>query len=169
MEFDAFGTLWPDHNPEGFARHLTLTHQRQIGGTCVPTGLAVISGEPVATIRRQVNTQSPSNWSDYLAQHGWRLAYCNTDFRRLKHYLPELIAHDDVFVLCTYSSTDPYEIGQEPDEEGWVCGSHFFLLQGDTIYDTRYSQPMPVALYVDRERYVKRIFRLVPSDYQRAI
>lgn len=169
MEFDTYSQLWADDLATRFANHLTLTHRRQVGGSCVSTGLSVITGEAPEVIRAKINTQSPGSWSDYLLPFGWQLAYCNTDLRRLDHYVDELVLLDDLFVICTYSPEDAHEIAAEPSADGWVCGSHFFLLQGEMIYDTNLAEPESVFDYEGLERYVKRLFRVVPAGYRRAV
>jgi len=71
-----------------------------------------------------------------LAKHGMKLAYCPTDVRKLKHYLPELIALDDGFTLSYYTTRDPPKILAEPNADGWVTGSRIVLLHRDQILDT---------------------------------
>lgn len=169
MEFDLYGQLWADNLAIRFAHNITLTHRRQIGESCVSTGLSAITGDSPEFIRDIINTQSPASWSDYLRPFGWQLAYCNTDLRRLDYYIDELVLLDDLFVICTYSPADPYDIAVEPDSNGWVCGSHFFLLHGETIYDSLYSEPQAAFDYQGLEKYVKRVFRVVPDGYRRAL
>ena len=149
MEYDFNGSLWTDRSVQQVSHHLTLMHRVQIGGSCVSTGLSVITGEAPETIRAQVNTQSPMSWSDYLHPHGWKLAYCNTDLRRLSHYAEELLQWDDLFVVCTYSPDDPARIGDEPNEDGWICSSHFMLLHRDQVFDTRYRSPIELTAHPD--------------------
>ena len=162
--YDAAGSLWPSDDQRQFFADIDITHQQQVGGTCVSTGLSQITGEAPMDIRAQINTQAPTSWSLYLQQHGMKLAYCNSDFRRLKFYVDELLALDDLFTISTYSPTDPEAIGCDPDASGWVCGSHFFLLYRDTIYDTAQSKPILLEDYYGLDRYVKRIFRVVPCQ-----
>lgn len=162
MEFDRHGGLWWGDASERFCTEVQLTQMRQVGGSCVSTGLAQITGEAPEAVRRRVNTQSPASWSDYLKPHGWQLAYCNTDLRRLRHYQDELIRLDDLFVLCTYSPGSVEDIGAEPNESGWICGSHFFLLHGSQVYDTAIGRTMELSEYPGLDRYTKRIFRVVP-------
>lgn len=167
--FDAHTLLWspPEHTPH--FHHLRLTHRVQIGGSCVSTGLSLLTGEEPVEVRAQLNTQDPVSWSRYLQRHGMKLAYCPTDLRRLHHYVDELLAHDDLFTLSTYSPGNPLDIGEEPDSSGWICGSHFVVLHGDMVYDTRYPHPIPLREYEDLNRYVKRLFRVVPADHERGL
>lgn len=169
IEFDRSGSLWPDDSSQRFCTDVLLTHLRQVGGSCVSTGLAQITGEAPQEIRARLNTQSPSTWSDALGPFGWKLAYCNTDFRRLVHYRDELIRLNDLFVLCTYSPSEAQDIGGEPGEGGMICGSHFFLLHGDQVFDTNLDTVVALQEYPGLYRYTKRIFRVVPVGYPRGV
>lgn len=166
--FDQSSSIWPDE-PDQYFTNLQITHRQQVGGSCVSTGLSLLTGEEPGTIRQHINTQDPVSWSLYLQDHGMKLAYCPSDFRRLLHYKSQLLALDDLFAISTYSSQNPLEIGAEPDESGWICGSHFFILHRQTVYDTRYAQPSDFASYEDHDRYVKRLFRIVPVDHPRGL
>ena len=169
-DFDHASALWRHSPRENFFRDRRLTHRRQVGGTCVSTGLSLLTGEEPRAVRSQVNTQDPVSWSDYLFAHGMKLAYCSTDLRRLKFYLPEMLAIDDLFAIGIYSPDDVEDIGRDPDRSGWVCGSHFILLHRDGVYDTaRQSGPIPAKDYDRQESYVKRIFRVVPSNHPRGL
>jgi hypothetical protein len=167
--FDAHTGLWSPPEPAPHFHHLSLTHRVQIGGSCVSTGLSLLTGEEPASIRSQLNTQDPVSWSRYLQRHGMKLAYCSTDLRRLRHYVDELLAHDDLFTLSTYSPGNPHDIGEEPDSSGWICSSHFVVLHRDTVYDTRFDHPVPLRDYCDLNRYIKRLFRVVPVDHARGL
>ena len=96
--FDPSTAFWSQPEAKPFFRDLSLTHHVQIGGSCVSTGLSLLTGEEPISIRSQLNTQDPVSWSRYLQRHGMKLAYCSTDLRRLRHYVDELLAHDDLFV-----------------------------------------------------------------------
>lgn len=171
MNYDLASTLWTEAADEGksWFQELRLTHRQQVGGSCVSTGLSLLTGEEPVHVRQQINTQDPVSWSRYLQRHGFKLAYCPTDFRRLAHYVDELLALDDLFTLSTYSPGNPLEIGAEPDDDGWVCGSHFVLLHRDTVYDTRYRTAVRLEDYVDTNRYIKRLFRVLPANHQRGL
>jgi hypothetical protein len=166
---DLSSGLWGNQMPQRFFPDLRLTHRVQVGGSCVSTGLSLLTREAPGQIRRSINTQDPVSWSCYLMGHGMKLAYCNTDLRRLKHYVQELLALDDLFALSTYSPTAAQAIGTEPRAGGWVCSSHFTLLHRDTVYDTRLPAPVLLRDYPDCERYVKRMFRIVPLLHPRGL
>jgi hypothetical protein len=167
--FDAHSACWSPPEAEPHFRHLRPTHRVQIGGSCVSTGLSLLTGEEPVAVRAQLNTQDPVSWSRYLQRYGMKLAYCPTDLRRLRHYADELLAHDDLFTISTYSSTNPLDIGAEPDGSGWICGSHFVVLHRDTVYDTRFAHPVALRDYDDLDRYVKRLFRVVPASHARGL
>ncbi|AGX88323.1 hypothetical protein [Candidatus Symbiobacter mobilis] len=165
---DLYTNLWPDKN-EQFFPNLLIQHRQQIGTSCVSTGLSLLTKEEPSNVRNQINTQDPISWSRYLQTHGMKLAYCSTDFRRLQHYVKELLRIDDLFTISTYSSLSPGEIGAEPDENGWICGSHFVVLYKSTVYDTRWDTPLQLQEYPDNQRYIKRIFRIVPANHERGL
>lgn len=171
MEYDLISMLWSEAGDEGalWFQDLVLTHRQQVGGSCVSTGLSMLTGEKPVQVRDRINTQDPVSWSRYLQPHGFKLAYCPTDLRRLRHYVDELLSLKGLFVICTYSPSSPLQIGGEPDEDGWVCGSHFVLLHRDTMYDTRFARPVLLRNYADSSRYVKRIFRVVPAWHVRGL
>lgn len=168
-DFDHASGLWPATAPERYFQDLSLTHQKQIGGTCVSTGLSILTGQDPGLVRTRINTQDPVSWSYYLSGHGMKLAYCPTDLRRLKFFMPELLAIDDLFAIGIYSPEDARIIGRDPDRNGWICGSHFILLHRATFYDTALEAPIGVADYGRCESYVKRIFRVLPVDHVRGL
>ena len=167
--FDLRGKIWSGKSSVRHFQQRKIKHAQQKGGTCVSTGLSLLTGEAPEKINAQINTQDPVTWSNYLLKYGMKLAYCNTDFRRLRHYVRELLDLDDLFVVCTYTPTNPNMIGKEPDESGWVCGSHFTLMHRDVVHDTRFTDSVLIQDYRDLDRYVKRIFRVVPSDNPRGL
>ena len=167
--FDPSPAFWAQPEATPFFHDLCLTHRVQIGGSCVSTGLSLLTGEEPVEVRAQLNTQDPISWSRYLQRHGMKLAYCSTDLRRLQYYVDELLAHDDLFTLSTYSPSNPLDIAEEPDSSGWICSSHFVVLHRDTVYDTRFAHPIPLRDYCDRNRYVKRMFRVVPAAHSRGL
>lgn len=171
MEYDLASTLWTEAGDEAkfWFRDLVLTHRRQVGGSCVSTGLSLLTGQAPTEVRDRINTQDPVSWSRYLQPHGFKLAYCPTDLRRLKHYVDDLLALDGLFVICTYRPGNPLQIGEEPDEDGWICRSHFVLLHRDKVYDTRFEHPVKLEDYLDASRYVKRLFRVVPAWHARGL
>jgi hypothetical protein len=168
--YDFSSRLWTSRGlQERFYPDLQIQHRLQEGGSCVSTGLSLLTNEEPELIRTNINTQDPTSWSYYLLQHGMKLAYCNTDFRRLKHYQEELLALDDLFAVSTYSPGNPFDIGEEPDENGWICSSHFFIVYGSMVYDTTYVSPVELTRYLDKGRYVKRLFRVVPEWHERGV
>lgn len=163
-------SLWDPSYGGPFFRERTIRHRRQSGTTCVSTSLALLTGcEPEAFQGGRVNTQDPVSWSDALAPDAMKLAYCPTDLRRLEHYRQELLAFDDLFLLCYYSPDDPCEIVAEPDERGWVCSSHVVTLHRDVIHDTKYDVPVHSDEWHCWSKFTKRIFRVVPLDHPRGL
>ena len=163
-------SLWDPGYGGPFFRDRVLSHRRQSGTTCVSTSLAVITGgEPEAFQGGRVNTQDPVSWSDALAPYGMKLAYCPTDLRRLEHYRDELLALDDLFLLCYYSPEDPSAIAAEPDDEGWICSSHVVMLHRRIIHDTKYEAVSDADEYPCWSRFTKRVFRVVPLDHRRGL
>lgn len=168
-DFDHASGLWSAASQERFFQDLILQHREQIGGTCVSTGLSLLTGEAPTFLREHINTQDPVSWSHYLSLHGMKLAYCPTDLRRLKYYMPEMLAIDDLFAIGIYSSENVLAIGRDPDASGWICGSHFILLHRDTVYDTALEDAVPASSYHRLDSYVKRIFRVLPSNHPRGL
>jgi hypothetical protein len=167
MDHDPNSDIWWPAEPEPHFPSLVLKHRLQKGGTCVSTALSLLTGEDPTTIRKQTNTQNPITWSRYLQSYGMKLAYCATDLRRLRYYVAELLAHDDLFAISTYSLTDPRHIGADPEHDGWVCSSHFFLLHRGTVFDTAKRGPVELTRYGGLGCYVKRMFRVVPVGHAR--
>lgn len=152
-----------------FFRDRSLTPRRQVGPHCVSTVLSMLTGEEPETIRPEVNTQDPVSWSDYLRRHGMKLAFCPTDCRRLRYYLDDLLELDDLFTLSYYSPTDPAAICGDPNDSGWVCGSHIVLLHRDQILDPATGIRGPAQEHHGMNRFTKRIFRVVPANHPRGL
>ena len=169
MPHDLHSPLWDSRDDTRYFPDLTLRHRRQQSTDCVANALSMLTGVEPGSIALDINTQSPISWSDYLMGCGMQLAYCNTDFRRLDHYVDELLDQDDLFLLCTYGSLDPMQIGREPDESGWITGSHVAVLHQDIVYDSMLSGPCPLIDYPRNNRYVKRLFRVVPAGFARSL
>ena len=129
----------------------------------------MLTGQEPEAIRPQINTQNPVTWSDYLQEHGMKLAFCPTDCRRLGHYLDDLLALDDLFTLSYYSPSNPEAICADPDEKGWVCGSHIVLLHRDQILDPASGTSTVAREHRGMKRFTKRIFRVVPSNHPRGL
>ena len=170
--------LWDEavsNEAEGqFFADINLNHDRQIGPSCVATTLAMIARTTgaevtVEEIQEVTNSQSPHTWSNALKPYGMQLAYCNTDLRRIKHYIDELVEHDDLFLLSFYSIDPP----SDPDENGNLCTSHIVTLHKDTIYDTAKNSGSGGIIaaqdYARLERQTKRIFRVVPFGNPRCV
>jgi len=168
MDYDYRAKLWPTP-VEKYFRAIKLTHRVQDGSSCVSTGLSLLTHDDPCLVREQINTQDPVSWSMYLQSFQMKLAYCPTDFRKLIHFGRELLMLDDLFTISTYSPASSEEIGGAPDEVGWICGSHFVVLHRNMIYDTRLEAPVDLREYQDLGRYVKRIFRIVPSGHARGL
>lgn len=157
-----------------FFADINIQHDRQQGPSCVATTLAMIArttGAEVTVdeIKEITNSQSPHTWSNALKPYGMQLAYCNTDLRRIKHYIDELVEHDDLFLLSFYSINPP----SDPDENGKLCTAHIVTLHKDTIYDTAKNSGSEGIIaaqdYARLERQTKRIFRVVPLGYPRCV
>ena len=101
MPYDAISPLWPQSN-ESFFRDSTFRLIRQSGPHCVSTVLAMLTGTSPETFQGRINTQDPVSWSEALRQWGMKLAYCPADVRKLKYYMKELVALDDLFTLSYY-------------------------------------------------------------------
>ncbi len=116
----------------------------------------------------KINTQDPISWSDALKEFGMKLAYCPFDVRKLKFYMEELIELDDLFLLCYYSPTDS-SILRDPDERGWICGSHVVILHRDKILDPATGTVTPAHEHPCNDHHVKRLFRVVPESHHRGL
>ena len=174
---NASAPLWDEESecePKGpFFRDLEIEHIKQIGPSCVPTTLAMLARSTGADVgpddfKEIINSQSPHTWSKALHPYGLQLAYCNHDLRRLRYIVDELVAHDDLFLLCFYSVDPP----SDPDENGKLCTAHIVTLHRDKIIDTAKSHLCGVSLasqYPRLERQTKRIFRVVPAGYPRRV
>ncbi len=166
MPYDMSSQLWPDSN-ERFFFDRELRVIRQAGPHCVSTSLAILTGTDPSEFQGAVNTQDPISWSDKIRDWGMQFAYCPTDARKLRFYIPELIKLDDLFTLSYY--TNGNTILQDPDESGWVCGSHVVVMHRDRILDPA-TGTMTMANDHDCNKYhTKRIFRVVPASYHRRL
>lgn len=168
MSFNYSTALWP-HSDDAFFRDLDISPKLQYGPHCVAACLSMLTGEPQRSYIDVVNTQDPLAWSDELKNHGKKLAYCPADVRRLEFYMPELVDYDDLFLLCYYTPTDPHRILEDPDEHGWVCGSHVVILHRDRIYDPAKGEAVKADIHRCTTKHTKRVFRIVPADHERGI
>ena len=169
MPYDLTSGLWAADDSNRYFSDFQVVHRRQGGSNCVANTLAMLTGKDPYRIKEEINTQSPISWSDFLRPHGFQLAYCNVDFRRLKHFVDELVAYNDLFLLAYYSPLDARDIGREPDQEGWISGSHIVLLNGDTVHDGLLHSHVKLHDYQRLESYVKRIFRVLPVGNSRSL
>lgn len=168
MPFDHATVLWPDL-AESFFRDRSFVAVRQEGPHCVSTSLAILTGQPPERFQGVVNTQNPVSWSDSLGPWSMKLAYCPTDARKLGFYMDELLAYDDLFVLCYYIPVDAHAILADPDERGWVCGSHIVVLHRSLILDPASGTATEAMRHTCNARHTKRIFRVVPAEYRRGL
>lgn len=169
MPYNTASQLWSDSNESFFTRRPVIPLE-QDGPHCVSTVLAMLSNEPPERFQGVVNTQDPSSWSESLLKYGLKLAYCPTDLRKVRFYLPELEALNDLFTISYYTPHDPESIFQDPrEEDGWVCGSHIVILQGADIIDPATGVRSPAATHRCMERYTKRVFRVVPAGHPRGL
>ncbi len=168
MPYDASCHLWPDRD-DAFFRDRDVRPRRQAGPHCVSTVLAMLSGREPTDFQGRVNTQDPVSWSSALRETGMKLAYCPTDARRLRFYLPELLALDDLFTLSFYTPGDPADLLRDPDDRGWVCGSHIVLLHRGAILDPASGTRSEALSHPIMNQHTKRIFRVVPSGHDRGI
>ena len=166
--FDAASHLWPATG-EAYFRADHFEAQRQIGGRCVSTTLAMLTGQRPEDLHAAINTQDPVSWSLALSAQGMKLAYCPTDARKLRHYMDELVRLDDLFTLSYYTTQDPQHILADPDDAGWVTGSHIVLLHRDTILDPASGRASPAREHQSNGYHTKRIFRVVPVDHPRGL
>ncbi len=167
MQYDRKSNLWPNMT-EHFFKDQEFRPVRQKGPHCVAAALSIITREAPRYFQERINTQDPISWSDAL--HPWRmkLAYCTFDIRKLRFYMDELVALDDLFILSYYCPIGA-EILKDPNGRGWICGSHIVVLHRDKIFDSRKGDVAPAHQHECNNHYTKRIFRVVPNDYIRGI
>ncbi len=164
QQHDSHSKFWSgDVGP--FFMNSSFVPRQQEGPHCVSTVLSMLTGQAPEVIRPGINTQDPVSCSDYLCGRGMKLAFCPTDCRRLRHYLDDLLALDDLFTLSYYSPTDAEAICADPNEKGWVCGSHIVLLHRDQILDPASGTRTAALAHHGMNRFTKRILRLVPSNH----
>ena len=143
----------------------------QEGPTCVSNSLSLLTlgdapPEAFQGAASGVNTQDPCTWSHALKRFGKKLCYTAADTRRWSWYVPELLSLGDVFTVSYYTG----DFTMDPRADGWVCGSHIVVVAGGKVYDSS-AGGAPLGLgdpaFGERygQRFVKRIFRVVPADY----
>lgn len=168
MSYDFNSHLWPKKT-DAFFRDTKLVPQLQDGPHCVSTSLAILTNSDPDNFQGVVNTQDPLSWSDKIQEWGLKFAYCPTDTRKIKYYIEELIELDDLFTLSYYTPTDKEKILSEPNEKGWICGSHIVVLQRDMILDPAQGNITKAIEHHCNQYHTKRIFRVVPSSYVRGL
>ncbi len=168
MPYNKNSRLWPNRQ-EHFFRDRQLSPRPQSGLHCVSTSLAILTGAAPEPFQEVVNTQDPTSWSENIREWGMQLAYCPTDARQLRFYIPELIELDDLFTLSYYTPSDAMTILQDPDAEGWVCGSHIVVMHRDKILDPATGSVMNAGDHHCNDQHTKRIFRVVPAGYHRRL
>lgn len=170
MCFNHASHLWP--NPqENFFSTREFTPQKQTGPTCVATTLSVLTNQPVAAVQAfGINTQDPVSWSAHLSNHGMKLAYCPTDVRKLRFYMDELISFNDLFLISYYSlHSNAGQILGDPDENGFLTGSHIVTLHRNMILDTASGDRTLASDHDCNYAHTKRIFRVVPISHARGL
>ncbi|MCX8044594.1 MAG: hypothetical protein N3B18_10800 [Desulfobacterota bacterium] len=168
MPYDATSPLWP-RDDESFFRDRTFQVMKQRGPHCVSTVLGILTGQQPEYFQGRINTQDPVSWSEALRPHGMKLAYCPTDVRKIKYYMQELVALDDLFTLSYYKTLDPNAILGEPDDKGWVTGSHIVILHREKILDPQSGEETRAFDHECNEYHTKRIFRVVPEGHLRGL
>lgn len=161
--------VWPAGNDEHYFRELKIEPLRQRGPTCVSNCLAMITGQKAEDFQGNINTQDPVSWSAVLQPYGMKLAYCPHDARKMKFYIEQLIALDDLFAVSFYTSNDPVDILKDPDGTGFVTQSHLVVLHRDKIYDSAGYGCMPARTHRCLEHHTKRIFRVLPATHARGL
>jgi len=166
--YDMNSGLWPTLK-ECFFREREFRVIRQEGDRCVSTSLAILAGGKPEHFCDVINTQDPVSWSKSLQASGMQFAYCPTDARKLQFYIPELIELDDLFTLSYYTRTDPDTILKDPNDKGWVCGSHIVVMHRDKILDPATGAVTEAKKHHCNNYHTKRVFRVVPAGYQRSL
>lgn len=166
--YDFTATLW-ENNDENFFRDRIFHPIQQYGPRCVATTLAMLTGKKPEDFQGKINTQNPCSWSQALNSDGMKFAYCPTDVRKLKFYMNELVALDDLFTISYYTSTCSEAILADPDRNGWITGSHIVILHRDQIFDPATGTKTPASEHHCNEYHTKRIFRIVPVNHLRGL
>jgi hypothetical protein len=168
MAHNPRSNLW-SNTKEFFYKEKIFKPLRQSGPHCVSTALAILAEvKPEDFQNEKVNTQDPVSWSLALQQYGMKLAYCPCDLRKIKLYMDELIEFDDLFLLCYYIPTGN-TILEDPDDKGWICGSHVVIMHRDKIIDSMYGINMFAKEHSCNNHYTKRLFRVIPQEHQRGL
>ncbi len=168
MSFNLTSNLWPNKK-DVFYRKKLFTPIKQTGPHCVSTVIAILTNSKSEIFQNEnINTQDPVSWSNILRDYDMKLAYCPSDIRKLKFYMDELIVLDDLFLLCYYTD-DGVEILKDPDENGWICGSHVVILHRNKIIDPKRGDITPAIKHDCNNYHTKRLFRVVPAGHMRGL
>ena len=168
MAYQMSSPLWPSKG-ENFFRNFVINPLKQQGPHCVSTVLAMLVNTSPEKFQESINTQDPVSWSNALKKHGLKLAYCPNDIRKLRFYADELLQLNDLFTLSYYTVKNSVEILHDPDASGWICGSHIVILHKGQIIDPASGKRYIMSDHKCLNFHTKRIFRVVPSDFQRGL
>lgn len=169
MPFNTRSSLWSDRS-ERYFEDRSIQPLVQTGPHCVSTVLAMLSCATPEEFQGVINTQDPVSWSGALQKYGLKLAYCPSDFRKVRFYAQELAELNDLFTISYFLPLDAQQISKDPREsDGWVCGSHIVIIHGGDIIDPARGDRVPVSQHSSMERFTKRIFRVVPVDHSRGL
>ena len=168
MPYDRTTGLWPSTG-EHFFREQRIASILQSGPHCVSTVLGMLTGAESERFQGKINTQDPGSWSQALSKWNMKLAYCPSDVRKVKFYLPELLAIDDLFTISYFTPHEPSDILADPSEDGWICGSHIVILHRDRIFDPAGGNACRFQEHDCLECHTKRVFRVVPLIHERGL
>jgi hypothetical protein len=168
MPFNQSSNLW-SNDREHFYHDRDFMPLMQVGPHCVSTTLAILTNVRPEEFQGQINTQDPISWSQELKKYGMKLAYCPTDTRRLKFYMPELLELDDLFTIGYYTPANSNMILNDPSSDGWICGSHIAIVHRNFIIDPASGTKSLAQNHSCNERYTKRIFRVIPTNHERGL
>jgi len=171
MAFQMNCSLWSG-NDLSFFRDKAILPTKQIGPHCTSTVLSILTGPEGETpeyFQERINTQNPISWSLELIPFGMKLAYCPTDIRKVKHYVNELISISDLFTISYYKPKRNLQFLEDPDEKGWVCGSHIVICHKNMIIDPATGHSQKAIDHCCIEFHTKRIFRVVPATHSRGL
>ncbi len=168
MPYNTSSTLWTNTD-EHFFRPRRISPLRQTGPHCVSTVLAMLTASAPEDFQGRVNTQDPVSWSDALKPFDMKLAFCPTDVRRIKFYIDELIKLNDLFTVSYFTPGDSDALLADPNDSGWVCGSHIVIVHRDKIIDPQTGVSVDAHAHVGLMAHTKRIFRVVPATHERGL
>jgi hypothetical protein len=133
---------------------------------CIAACLAIVSAQS-DEVFDAVNSLDPYAWSIALQPYKLKLAFCSVVPCSLRHYIPELIQLNGLFILSLYTGRLP-EITANVDAKGNNGAYHTVVIYGDKIYD-----PCGTVYNLSESHHgmfnVKNLFRVVDSNYARGI